>query len=116
MRHRKKKKSSVARAASGKATTTNLIVALFLYEKISTTKERAKTIKPEAEKLITLCKKRSVASKQRLHAALRNKNAEKKLREVISKKYKDRQGGYTRITSLGLRKGDRAELVQIELV
>lgn len=116
MRHRKKKKSSVARKSSGKATITNLIVALFLYEKISTTKERAKTIKPRAEKLITLCKKGSVASKQRLHTALRNKNAEKKLREVISKKYKDRPGGYTRITSLGLRQGDRAELVQIELV
>ena len=116
MRHRKKQNKLGRKKSSRKSMLTNLIASLILYEKINTTRARAKALQPKFEKMISLSKTKSFSNKQKLSVLIRDKNAEKKVREVLSEKYKNRQGGYTRIISLGLRKGDDAKLVQIELV
>jgi len=88
---------------------------LFLKEKIKTTKAKAKEIAGFSEKLITKAKKGDLSSK-RLLGALLTKKIAKKLVDEIAPRYKDRKGGYTRITKLGPRKSDSAEMAIIELL
>lgn len=94
----------------------NLASSLLIYEKISTTEAKAKAVKPLAEKMITLAKKGDLAATRRMISALPQKMAVKKAVEVLGERYKDRQGGYTRIIKLGTRSGDGAKVVQLELV
>jgi large subunit ribosomal protein L17 len=99
----------------------NMVTSLILEERITTTIQKAKFIRPFAEQMITLGK-RSGDSKDVLHARrqaaafLKTPAAVKKLFDTISPRFGERNGGYTRITRLGFRKGDGAEIAMIELV
>lgn len=116
MRHRKKGKILDRKVGPRKAMLRNLAVSLFLYEKIKTTKAKAKVLKSFAEKLITKGKKNDLTARRYLLKYLYKESAVKKVLEDISPRYKDRKGGYTRILKIGRRQGDAAEIVQIELV
>jgi large subunit ribosomal protein L17 len=94
----------------------NLASSILIYEKVKTTEAKAKAVKPLVERLITMAKKGTLASRRVLIQKLLQKNAVKKSMEVLGERYKDRNGGYTRIIKLGYRQGDGAKLVQIELV
>jgi large subunit ribosomal protein L17 len=102
-----------------------MIMQLFQYEKIETTLAKAKAIQPEAEKLITMAKNSldgsevdQINARRRAAADLGNASGDivKKLFDDIAPRFKNRQGGYTRILKLGPRQGDSAEMVLIELV
>jgi large subunit ribosomal protein L17 len=100
-----------------KALYKSLIVAVLRYEQIKTTEARAKEIKGQVERVITLAKDGTLASRRRIVSELPNEPLViDKLINEIAPKYGDRNSGYTRITRLGLRNGDRAPMVQLELV
>ncbi len=90
----------------------------FLLEngKIETTVTRAKEVKNEAEKMITLGKNTDLHSKRQVFAYITKEEVSKKLFDEIAPKYADRKGGYTRIVKVGPRRGDAAEMAIIELV
>ena len=90
----------------------------FLLEngKIETTVSRAKEVRSEAEKMITLGKKSDLHSKRQVFAYVTKEDVCKKLFDEISPKYADKNGGYTRIIKIGPRRGDAAEMAIIELV
>ncbi len=101
----------------------NLVKQLFEHERIQTTHAKAKAVRGQAERLITLAKHGNAAGElkmvnaRRLAAArLSDAGAVKKLFDDIAPRYKDRPGGYTRIIKLGPRTGDSAEMVLLELV
>jgi large subunit ribosomal protein L17 len=95
----------------------SLIVAVLRYEQIKTTEARAKEIKGQVERIITLAKDGTLASRRRIVSELPNEPLViDKLINEIAPKYGDRNSGYTRITRLGLRNGDKAPMVQLELV
>ena len=94
----------------------NLASSLILYEKVKTTEARAKEVRPLVEKVITRAKKDSLAGRRYIFSFISQKEAAKKIIEVLAKRYKDRPGGYTRITKLGRRKGDAAKIAEISLV
>ncbi|MDP2830589.1 MAG: 50S ribosomal protein L17 [bacterium] len=94
----------------------NLASSVLIYEKVKTTVTKAKTVKPLVEKMITLAKKGDLTARRRLIEILPQKIAVKKAMEVLGQRYKDRKGGYARITKLGIRQGDGAEMAVIELV
>ncbi len=95
----------------------NLIVSVLRYEQIKTTEARAKEVRGQVEKVITLAKDGSLASRRRIVAELPNEPLViDKLLNEIAPKYADRSSGYTRIVKLGPRPGDNAPMVQLELV
>lgn len=117
MRHLKKKVTLDRKAGPRRALLTNLAESLILYEKIKTTKAKAKALRGVVEKLITKAKKNTLAARRELARALYTKNSVKKMMEVIGPRYAERKGGYTRVTALGQsRLGDAGEEVIIELV
>jgi large subunit ribosomal protein L17 len=96
---------------------------LFDHERIHTTRAKAEAVRGQAERLITLAKRgneageaRMVAARRLAAARLSDAGAVKKLFDDIAPRFKDRPGGYTRVVKLGLRKGDAAEMVILELV
>ncbi len=101
-----------------KALLRSLAVSLVDHERIETTEARAKELRPFIEKMITKSKKDSVWTRRLLTSKLGSgaDSTVKKLIEVIALKYKDRQGGYTRITKLVARQGDASLMAQIEFV
>jgi large subunit ribosomal protein L17 len=107
-----------------KALRRNLINELFNHERIRTTEAKARAVRAEAEKMITIAKRslahdepaRAVHGRRQLMARLRNKENVAKVFDVLAPRYEDRPGGYTRIYKLGMRKGDSAPMVLIELV
>ena len=90
--------------------------ALLRYERITTTEARAKELRRHVERLITTAKRGDLHSRRLALATLPDPPAVAKLFEMVAPRCRERPGGYTRITRLGLRKGDGAQLVQIELV
>src|SRR5512139_3064640 len=95
----------------------NLIVAVLRYEKVKTTEAKAKEIRPLVERMITLAKRGDLAARRTVVSELPNEPlVVAKLFDVIAPKYADRTSGYTRLVHIGQRKGDAAEIVQIELV
>jgi len=92
-----------------------LATSLFLHEKIKTTEAKAKELRPLAEKMITKAKAGQIANRRVLARDL-NPKIVKKLVEEIAPRYKDRNGGYTRIIKLGPRNSDSARMAIIELV
>jgi large subunit ribosomal protein L17 len=94
----------------------NLAASVLMYEKVKTTQAKAKAVKPLVEKMINLSKKNDLTARRQLLQVLPQPLAVKKAMEVLSVRYKDRQGGYSRIVKLGTRVGDGAEMTQIELV
>lgn len=94
----------------------NIVTSLLRHERIETTEARAKELSAIAEKMITLGKQGDLAARRSSMAYLMDEDVVKKLFDTIAPKYADRQGGYTRIMRLGLRRGDAATMVIVELV
>jgi large subunit ribosomal protein L17 len=94
----------------------NMAASLIKHEQIVTTLPKAKELRPIVEKLVTLGKKGDLAARRQAISELRDIAMVKKLIEVIAPRYKDRQGGYTRIMKAGFRHGDNAAVAVIEFV
>ncbi len=94
----------------------NQVTALLDHEKITTTEAKAKEVRSLAERMITLAKKGSLASRRETLAFITDKKVVEKLFAELAPSYADRRGGYTRLLKLGPRPGDSAPMVQIELV
>ncbi len=94
----------------------NLATALFEHGRITTTEAKAKRVRPLAERLITFAKRGDLASRRRVMTVIRDKNVVHELFTEIAPTYDNRDGGYTRITKIGPRKGDNAPMAVIELV
>tara|TARA_Y100001978_G_scaffold191611_1_gene195874 strand:+ start:446 stop:898 length:453 start_codon:yes stop_codon:yes gene_type:complete len=116
MRHRLKGRKLNRTSAHRKAMFKNLAASLIKYEQISTTLPKAKDLRPIVEKLITLGKKGTLHSKRLLLSKLPKDANITKLTEDFPNRYKDRNGGYTRIIKKGFRYGDSADMAIIELV
>ena len=99
-----------------KAMLRQLVTDLLENGKLETTFFRAKEVQPVAEKMITLAKKGGLANYRRALAYITKEDVAKKLFDEIGAKYADRNGGYTRVTRTGARRGDAAEMAVIELV
>jgi large subunit ribosomal protein L17 len=94
----------------------NQVTALLDHEKVTTTEAKAREVRSFAEKMITLAKDGSLASRREALAFITDKKVVDKLFAEIAPSYADRSGGYTRLLKLGPRPGDSAPMVQIELV
>ena len=94
----------------------SLMAAIIEHERITTTHAKAKAVQRHVEKLITLARQPTVHHRRLALADLPNKDAVEKLFQEIGPRYVNRPGGYTRITKMGVRKGDGAPMAQIELV
>ena len=99
-----------------KAMLRQLVTDLLNNGKIETTFYRAKEVQPVVEKMITLGKKAGLANYRRALSFITKEDVAKKLFDEIAPKYADRNGGYTRVTRTGARRGDAAEMAIIELV
>ena len=116
MRHRVNKAILSRMKGPREALLRNLATSVILYEKVKTTKARAKFVRPLVEKAITVGKTKSVNTIRQLNGMFMVKNAIKKVVEELGPKYKDRKGGYTRILKAGFRHGDNAAVGVIEFV
>jgi large subunit ribosomal protein L17 len=117
MRHQKTRNKLSRDSAHRKALLMNLSKEIIEHERIKTTEAKAKAVKPEIEKLITLAKRGDLhARRQALSTLAQDKFAVHKLFVDVAPRYADRRGGYTRILKLGPRKSDSTEMVFIELV
>jgi len=116
MRHKKKGTILDRKKAPRELMLRNLVSSILIYEKVKTTEAKAKAVKPLVEKMITKAKKGNLTARRSLIKFLLQKMAIRKSMEVLGDRYKDRNGGYTRIIKLGTRQGDGAKIVQIELV
>lgn len=94
----------------------NMVTDLLSYEQITTTEAKAKAIRSQVEKMITLAKKGGLHSRRQALSFIFDKKIADKMFSELAQRYADRSGGYTRITKLGRRVGDGANVVQIELV
>ncbi|MGN7250704.1 50S ribosomal protein L17 [Arthrobacter sp. SAFR-014] len=94
----------------------NLAAALFEHKRITTTVTKAKRLKPYAERLVTFAKRGDLASRRRVLGLISNKGVVHELFTDIAQAVENRNGGYTRITKIGNRKGDNAPMAVIELV
>jgi len=116
MRHQKKTVKLGRTAEHRKALLANQVCSLIEHQRIKTTLAKAKAVRPLAEKMVTLGKKGSLHARRTALAVLRQKNAVKKLFDDIAPRSADRNGGYTRIVRLGLRKSDAAAVAFLEWV
>ena len=117
MRHARAGKKLGRDSAHRKALLTNLSRQLIEHERIQTSQAKAKAVKPEVEKLITLAKRGDLhARRQALSAFRQDKFTVHKLFEEVAPRYAERPGGYTRILKLGPRRSDATEMVYLELV
>ena len=116
MRHkigyRKLNKTSEHRKALFK----NMLNSLIKYEQIITTLPKAKELKPQIDKVITLGKKNVLNNKKKLFSKLQDKKSVKKVFDIFSQRYNKRNGGYSRVLKAGYRTGDDAPMAVIELV
>ncbi|WP_430647879.1 50S ribosomal protein L17 [Agromyces sp. GXS1127] len=94
----------------------NLAAALFTHKRITTTETKAKRLRPFAERLVTFAKRGDLHARRRVLAVIGDKSVVHELFAVIAPQVADREGGYTRITKIGNRKGDNAPMAVIELV
>ena len=94
----------------------NLAAALYTHERITTTETKAKRLRPLAERLITFAKRGDLHARRRVLSVIGDKSVVHKLFTEIAPQVADREGGYTRITKIGNRKGDNAPMAVIELV
>ena len=99
-----------------KAMFANMSAALIKHEQIVTTLPKAKDLRPIVEKLVTLGKRGDLHARRQAIAEMRDLAMVKKLFDVISPRYKDRNGGYTRVLKAGFRYGDNAPMAVIEMV
>ena len=99
-----------------KALLKNMLNSLIKYEQITTTLPKAKFLKPQADKIITLGKKESLQTSKLLMSQLQDVKSANKVKKTLSKRYEKRKGGYTRIIKAGFRYGDNAPMAVIEFV
>ena len=99
-----------------KALLKNMLNSLIKYEQIKTTLPKAKFLKPQADKIITLGKKETLQSTKILVSKLQDIKSANKVKKTLSKRYQNRKGGYTRIIKAGFRYGDNAPMAIIEFV
>src|SRR5919199_2820455 len=117
MRHGKQRNKLSRDSAHRRSLMRNLSRELIEHERIRTSQAKAKAVKPEVEKLITLAKRGDLHARRRALSALgQDKFAVYKLFEEVAPRYADRPGGYTRILKLGPRRSDATEMVYLELV
>ena len=116
MRHGNTNRKLGRTASHRKAMFANMAVALITHEQITTTLPKAKDLRPIVEKLVTLGKRGGLSLRRQAISELRDQAMVKKLFEVLAPRYKDRQGGYTRIIKAGFRYGDNAAMAVIEFV
>ncbi|HSJ18847.1 MAG TPA: 50S ribosomal protein L17 [Solirubrobacterales bacterium] len=117
MRHRKTRNKLSRDSAHRRALMLNLSRELLEHERIRTSQAKAKAVKPEVERLITLAKRGDLhARRQALSALGQDKFVVHKLFEEVAPRYSERPGGYTRIVKLGPRRSDSTEMVLLELV
>lgn len=117
MRHGNNKRKFGLEKSSRNALMSSLARNLIVRGKIKTTEQKAKELRPYMEKLVTMGKKNTVASRRLVTARLDGRAQEtKKVFDVIAPKYADRSGGYTRVLKLGARKSDGAKMAFIEFV
>ena len=99
-----------------KALLKNMLNSLIKYEQITTTLPKAKFLKPQADKIITLGKKETLQTTKMLMSKLQDITSANKVKKTLSKRYETRNGGYTRIIKAGFRYGDNAPMAVIEFV
>ena len=99
-----------------KALLKNMLNSLIKYEQITTTLPKAKFLKPQADKIITLGKKSTLQTTKMLMSKLQNIQSTNKVKKTLSKRYEKRNGGYTRIIKAGFRYGDNSPMAVIEFV
>ena len=116
MRHRLGHKKLNRTSEHRKSLINNMLNSLIKYEQITTTLPKAKVLRPQIDKVITLGKKDNLANKRTLFSRLQDKVNAKKVISILSKRYLNRNGGYSRIIKAGFRYGDKAPLAIIELV
>jgi len=116
MRHGMANKKLNRTSEHRKALLQNMLNSLIKYEQITTTLPKAKFLKPQADKIITLGKKETLLTTKRLMTKLQNITTTRKVTKTLSKRYEKRNGGYTRIIKAGFRYGDNAPMAVIEFV
>ena len=116
MRHKLGYKKLNRTSEHRKALIKNMLNSLIKYEQITTTLPKAKVLKPQADKIITLGKKESLQNTKILISKLQNTKSASKVVKTLSKRYEKRKGGYTRIIKSGFRYGDNAPMAVIEFV
>ncbi len=116
MKHRIGFNALSRRSAERKAMLRNMVTSLFRYERIETTKAKAKEVQKSAEKMITRGKVDSVHARRMISRDIKDQEIVAKLFTKIGPLFAERNGGYTRIIKTGLRQGDAAEMVILELV
>ena len=116
MRHKMGYKKLNRTSEHRKALIKNMLNSLVKYEQITTTLPKAKVLKPQADKLITLGKKDSLQNIRRIISKLQDEGSASKVRKTLSKRYENRNGGYTRIIKAGFRYGDNAPMAVVEFV
>jgi large subunit ribosomal protein L17 len=116
MRHRKSGVTLDRKKGPREALLRGLATSVILYEKVTTTKAKARAVRPRVERLITAGKKGGLFARRAISKGVYGDNVAKKLVEELGPRYKNRTGGYLRITAIGPRKGDGAEMVRVELV
>ncbi len=116
MRHRVKGRKLNRNLGQRKALYRGLLISLVKHEKIETTLTKAKAVRPEIEKLVTIAKKGDLTARRRLLKFVPQKEIVAKMIDEIGPRFKDRPGGYLRIVKLGPRPSDRAEMARLEWV
>ena len=116
MRHGLANKKLNRTSEHRKALLKNMLNSLIKYEQIKTTLPKAKFLKPQADKIITLGKKNNLQNTKALVSKLQDINSANKVKKTLAKRYESRKGGYTRIIKAGFRYGDKAPLAIIEFV
>ena len=116
MRHGMVNKKLNRTSEHRKALLKNMLNSLIKYEQITTTLPKAKFLKPQADKIITLGKKESLQTSKLLMSKLQDIKSTNKVKKTLSKRYEKRNGGYTRIVKAGFRYGDNAPMALIEFV
>ena len=116
MRHKLGYKKLNRTSEHRKALIKNMLNSLIKYEQITTTLPKAKVLKPQADKIITLGKKDSLQNTRILVSKLQDIKSTNKVKKTLAKRYESRKGGYTRIIKAGFRHGDKAPMAVIEFV
>ena len=116
MRHGMSNKKLNRTSEHRKALLKNMLNSLIKYEQIKTTLPKAKFLKPQADKIITLGKKETLQTTKMLVSQLQDIKSANKVKKTLSKRYENRKGGYTRIVKAGFRYGDNAPMAIIEFV
>jgi large subunit ribosomal protein L17 len=116
MRHGISQRKLSRKSGHRKALFRNMSAALIKHEQIMTTEAKAKELRPDVEKLITLAKRGGLSNRRLAQSRLQDETQLKKLFDVLAERYKDRDGGYTRVIKAGPRASDSAQTAIIEFV